>query len=130
MENVYFAPFQNQSLMPRAYAAADLLVLPSQTETWGLAINEALCAARPVIVSDHVGCGPDLVIPYKNGLIFKAGDVESFAAALKEALSDKERLRQWGEAGQQMIRQYSYTQTTRGLEEALAAVGSGPEKRP
>src|SRR5437764_6735077 len=61
--NVFFAPFQNQTEMPRTYAASDLFVLPSlgPEESWGLAVNEALCLSRPVIVSDHVGCGPDLV---------------------------------------------------------------------
>ena len=45
--DVYFAPFQNQSYMPRTYAAGDIFVLPSygSGETWGLAVNEAMCWA-------------------------------------------------------------------------------------
>jgi len=124
MERVFFAPFQNQSLMPRTYAAADLFVLPSygNEETWGLAINEALCAAKPVVVSNHVGCGPDLVVPNVNGLIFEAGNVDSLAAALKEALSDKERLIRWGLAGQSIVSKYDFAHATEGLERALGSV--------
>jgi glycosyltransferase involved in cell wall biosynthesis len=121
MEWVFFAPFQNQSLMPRTYAAADLFVLPSygNQETWGLAINEALCAAKPVVVSNHVGSGPDLVVPGTNGLIFEAGNVESLAVALKEALSDQERLIRWGRAGQRIVSNYNFAHATKGLERAL-----------
>src|SRR4029077_15252629 len=97
--------FQNQSEMPRTYAAADLFVLPSygSEETWGLAINEALCAAKPVIVSNHVGCGPDLVHAFQNGLVFQAGSVDSLADALREALSNRERLLRWGQKGQKIV---------------------------
>lgn len=55
-------PFQNQSRMPAAYRLGDLFALPSLWgETWGLAVNEALASARPVLVSDKVGCAPDVV---------------------------------------------------------------------
>ena len=55
-------PFQNQSRMPAVYRLGDLFVLPSLWgETWGLAVNEALASARPVLVSDKVGCAQDVV---------------------------------------------------------------------
>ncbi len=124
MPNVYLAPFQNQSQMPRTYAAADLFVLPSHGhgETWGLAINEALCLGRPVIVSDHVGCAVDLVEPGRNGLVFPAGNVDALTAALRDALSDRDRLVHWGEEGRQIVTRHSYAQTSRGLLEATAAL--------
>lgn len=127
--NVFFAPFQNQSLMARVYASSDLYVLPSYGggETWGLAVNEAMCLSRAVLVSTHVGCAEDLVEPYVNGLIFPAGDVAALSAALREALSDDNRLRKWGEAGRRKIEAYSYEQTTSGLLRALAAVGQNVE---
>lgn len=121
--HVYFAPFQNQSVMPRVYSAADLFVLPSYGlgETWGLAINESLCLARPVIVSDHVGCAADLVEDNRNGLVFPAGSVDALTASLREALSDRQRLVRWGEEGRRIVSRYSYTEATRGL---LAAVNT------
>jgi glycosyltransferase involved in cell wall biosynthesis len=118
--NVKLEPFQNQTQMPRAYAIADLVVLPSFGETWGLTINEAMCMRRPVIVSDRVGCAEDLVQPYRNGLIFQAGNVGGLAGCLREALSDLQRLRRWGEESGRIISDYGYAQTTRGLLEALA----------
>lgn len=124
--NIHFAPFQNQTLMPRTYAAADLFVLPSygSGETWGLAINEAMCLGRPVIVSNHVGCAQDLIHNYQNGLIFAAGDVPALANSLQQALSDRQRLRTWGENSRGIVSKYSYTQATQGLIHALEYVKS------
>ncbi|MBD2017974.1 glycosyltransferase family 4 protein [Microcoleus sp. FACHB-53] len=116
---IHFAPFQNQTLMPRTYAAGDLVVLPSYSETWGLVINEAMCMSRAVIASTHVGCAQDLIHPYGNGLVFPAGDVSALAACLKEAFSDRERLQRWGEESRKIIANYSYTQVTQGVKDAL-----------
>lgn len=52
--------FLNQSEMPAAYAAADILLLPSESETWGLVCNEALACGTPIVVSSEIGCAPDL----------------------------------------------------------------------
>jgi glycosyltransferase involved in cell wall biosynthesis len=122
--NIVFAPFQNQTQMPRTYAAADLFVLPSygSGETWGLAVNEAMCLQKPVIVSTHVGCAQDLVHPGENGLIFPAGDISALADALRDALSDSSQLQRWGEKSREIIQNYSYAQATAGLVRALEFV--------
>ena len=73
---VQFAGFLNQSQLIDAYIAADSLVLPSESsETWGLVVNEAMSCSRPCIVSDQVGCGPDLIVPGVTGDLFSCGDV-------------------------------------------------------
>jgi glycosyltransferase involved in cell wall biosynthesis len=119
--SIHIVPFQNQSLMPRTYAAADVVVLPSYGagETWGLAINEAMCLSRPIIASDLVGCASDLIEPHGNGLIFSAGDVSALTASLKEAFRDRERLVSWGKRSREIIENYSYTNMTLGLRSAL-----------
>lgn len=122
--HVYIAPFQNQSAMPRTYAIADLVVLPSagSGETWGLAINEAMCMAKPIVVSDQVGCAADLVQPHRNGLVFPAGDVTALAHTLTTALGDRQRLQQWGVASREIIQNYSYRYTSNGLTQALQRI--------
>ncbi len=80
-------PFHNQSEMPGALRAADCVVLPSQGpgETWGLIVNEAMACGTPALVSDHVGCAADLIIPDQTGWQFSAGDVAALTQTLRQA---------------------------------------------
>lgn len=80
--------FCNQSQMPGAYAAADVLVLPSTArETWGLVANEALACGRPVLLSEAVGSAPDLAADPRAGARFRAGDTAALADGLVRLLS-------------------------------------------
>lgn len=74
--------FVNQRRMPAVYAAADCLVLPSESESWGLAVNEAMATGLPAVVSDRVGCGEDLIEAGQTGEIFRTRDPQSLADAL------------------------------------------------
>lgn len=119
--DVFFVPFQNQLRMPLVYAAADVFVLPSYgpDETWGLAVNEAMCMGRPVIVSDHVGCARDLVLPGETGLVFRAGDVDALASALRIAFDKPCKLLEWGMKAAVHVQAFSYERATAGLLAAL-----------
>ena len=119
---VFIAPFQNQSLMPRTYSVADIFVLPSHGETWGLSVNEAMCMCKPIIVSDHVGCAADLVIPYVNGFIFPAGNILALRDSLIKAFAERDILLRWGQASRRIINQYNYSHATQGLMDAINAV--------
>jgi glycosyltransferase involved in cell wall biosynthesis len=84
----HFLGFQNQTQLSRYYHSADLLVLPSwYSETWGLVVNEALHHGLPAIVSQAVGCAPDLVNPGVTGDIFETDSVLSLSEAIKRSLS-------------------------------------------
>ena len=93
VDSVYFMGFQNRSEMGQFYALADLLVLPSHRETWGMVVNEALCFSLPVVVSDQVGAGLDLVVPGDNGHVFPNGDVPALAEQITKLieLRDEDR---------------------------------------
>ena len=82
---VTFAGFQNQSVIPEYYAAADCLVLPSDgRETWGLVANEAMACGLPAIVSDQVGCARDLIQSGRTGFPFPFAQVDALAARMAE----------------------------------------------
>jgi len=86
---VHFLGFCNQTEMPAAYAASDLLVLPSDgRETWGLVVNEALACGRPVLVSDAVGCAPDMAIDLGGEAVFPVGDTSALAKSMQQVLSN------------------------------------------
>ncbi|NEO21435.1 glycosyltransferase family 4 protein [Moorena sp. SIO4A5] len=84
----HFLGFQNQTALSCYYHTADLLILPSQhSETWGLVVNEALHHGLPAIVSDAVGCAPDLIIPGETGAVFEVNSAESLAQAIMGFIS-------------------------------------------
>ncbi len=119
---IRFLPFANQSEMPVRYALADIFALPSigLYETWGLAVNEAMHAGVPCLVSDRVGCQQDLVTEGETGWVFSASDPKGLHQALARALAanapDHTRLR----AGVALrIARYTYEQAGSGLLSAL-----------
>ena len=79
VEPIRITGFQPRRTVPKYYAVGDVLVLPSIREATGAVVNEAMCFGMPVIVSDQVGFGEEFEIPYKNGLIFPVGEVDTLA---------------------------------------------------
>jgi len=119
LDSVHFYGFRNRYEIAEFYATADLLVLPSKRETWGIVVNEALCFALPVIVSDQVGAANDLVGEGENGFTFPAGDVQALAARIQQIIElpeeerhlmgirSREQIKRWVRRGlAQSIDQY------------------------
>jgi glycosyltransferase involved in cell wall biosynthesis len=123
LENVHFHGFANQSVLPQIYGAADVFVLPSENEPWGLAVNEAMCAGLPIVASAEVGCVSDLVHAGINGQTFAAGDVEGLANGLHSILVDKETRHRMSAASRTIISRWSYVECAAGLQAALARSG-------
>lgn len=124
---IHFLPFANQSEMPARYLLGDLFVLPSQGrhETWGLAVNEAMHLARPCILSDHVGCHPDLIDPGQTGWLFPAGDEAALAATLRAALTlPRDQLAARGRAAAARVSAFNYDAATAGLLAALRSLAA------
>lgn len=118
--DVHFEGFKNQTELARYYAAADVLVLPSGAgETWGLAVNEAMCFSLPVVVSDAVGCAPDLVRNNENGFVVPLGDVSAFAEKLEMIARDPTWKKRLGAASRRIIGHYNYQEDVRGILAAL-----------
>ncbi len=114
--------FKNVDEIGQYYAASDIFVLPSEYETWGLVVNEAMIHSLPVIASDSCGCSPDLVRDGETGFRFPAGDIQSLAKLLG-VLGEKEALRRdLGNHGRSLIDAWSYAQVAQGLQTALAFI--------
>ncbi|CNH13133.1 glycosyltransferase family 4 protein [Yersinia pekkanenii] len=81
--NITFLGYVNNINLNEIYKSADVFILPSKSEPWGLVIEEALTFGLPIIVSNKVGCKDDL-ITNGNGLIFDVDDTDSFECCLNE----------------------------------------------
>jgi len=108
LKSVHFMGFQNRNDLLDFYALADMMVLPSNKETWGLVVNEALSYSLPIIASDQVGASVDLVIHDENGYIFPAHDISALAEQISKliGLSDQDR-EYMGEKSYSLIKEWS-----------------------
>lgn len=114
---VHFVGFKNQSELTSYYQMADLLVLSSRFETWGVVINEALHHGLPSVVSEAVGCMPDLIKPGITGEIFKTNSVSSLISSMERAfkLIGKPGVKK---ACREIMENYTVEKAAEGIREA------------
>lgn len=103
LSNVKFVDHQEVAELAKTYACADLFVLPSTEETWGLVINEAMACGLPIITTDKVGAAPDLVLQGKNGYTVTANDPDQLAKMIKKLYQDREVAKKMGKKSQEII---------------------------
>lgn len=80
--------FVNQSQLGRFFAAADLFVLPTAHDTWGLVVNEAMHWGLPCIVSDRAGCVRDLIVDGETGFSYAGNDVAALSVLVARCAAD------------------------------------------
>ncbi|MCC8431738.1 glycosyltransferase family 4 protein [Reyranella aquatilis] len=118
-----FLGFVNQSRLPSVYASSDVVVLPSiAIETWGLVVNEAMACGVPAVVSDAVGCGPDLIQPGATGAVAPLGDVPALATSIASVLAFDPSLTRRALAERMEI--YSPARAAGGVLEAADALAA------
>lgn len=115
--------FQNQGELAALYDLADVFVLPSEREAWGLVVNEAMNAGRAIIVNDRIGAGADLVRGGENGFVYPVGDVAALTVSLLTILRDPARLEAMGRRSREIIDRWSFREDIDGLKQALNEVG-------
>jgi glycosyltransferase involved in cell wall biosynthesis len=120
LEGVRFAGFRNQSELPRFFQLAEVFVLPSRHEPWGLIVNEAMASGCPVIVSTDVGSHADLVTHGLNGCVYPVGDIAALTAALERVFATPTTAQQMGNAARQRMATWSFEEDIQGLRQALA----------
>lgn len=83
-DNITFIGYVNNDELKKYYMDNDIFVLPSNSEPWGLVVEEAIYYYCPVLVSDSVGCNIDLVLNKSTGLVFETNSTNSFIDRLTE----------------------------------------------
>ena len=125
-DRVRFAGTATGADLDRAYAEADVLVLPSRAETYGMVVTEALARGLPVVVTDvggtadALGHGSDGSRP---GLLVPAGDTIALRDALRSWLTDNElRARLRRSARERRASLQGWTATTSVVSGVLSAL--------
>lgn len=89
------------------YFVADVVVVPSHSESWGLVVNEAMAAGKAVIVADCVGCIDDLVHHLQTGLIYRSGMVNELQTMIAQMVAYPKMTETMGERAIQHIAQWT-----------------------
>ncbi len=124
LERVRLFGFQNYSQVPKFYSAADIFVLPSLGESWGLAINEAMCFGLPIITTRNVSAAHDLIVDGENGFVIDRENRPQLTDRLEYLVSHPEECRQMGARSSQMIRGWNYAVCVASVIEALNKIGA------
>jgi glycosyltransferase involved in cell wall biosynthesis len=118
--DVQFTGFLNQSEVTSAYAAADVFALLSaRGETFGVAVAEAMHFGLPLVLSDKVGSGPDLLGDGGNGFVVPRDDVVAAARALEALVVDSDMRRRFADASVKRVAARGVDQAAEG---AIAAI--------
>src|SRR5439155_16396241 len=97
LARINYAGFQPPECLPQYFSEADVFILPSRYDGWGVVVNQALGAGLPVICSDAVGAGLVLVEENVNGLRFASGNVDELERCMEQMLNNPETTWNWGE---------------------------------
>ena len=119
---VCFPGFAQREAVADLYALAEVLVLPTHTDTWGLVVNEAMACGLPIIVSNVAGCSADLVEEGWNGCVVPPQDSEKLSLAIDSVVRDAELRQRMSVHSLERIRNYSPEACADGL--AAAAIGT------
>ncbi|HEY6374285.1 MAG TPA: glycosyltransferase family 4 protein [Edaphobacter sp.] len=122
LDGVRFCGFRNQSELPRFFDISTVFVLPARHEPWGLIVNEVMNAGRAVIVSDDVGCQPDLITDGVEGCVYPVGDVDALISALRRTLNSPETAAEMGRKALERVKVWSFEEDVRALRCAIAQV--------
>lgn len=123
-KNIIFLGFQNQLAMPAFYNACNVLILPSKgpSETWGLAINEAMAAGKAIIASKACGAVYDLVLPDYNGFIIPTNSTVALTNAMLHFINNATSAELMGANSLSIINQYTYEADCLAIEATLNSI--------
>jgi glycosyltransferase involved in cell wall biosynthesis len=121
---IRFAGFAQREQLAIYYALAEILVLPTYADTWGLVVNEAMACGLPVILSRAAGCATELVRDNWNGLLVLPRDVSSLTLAMQTLAAQPDLCATMGANSAQHILHYSPEEWSRGISQITAKVGA------
>lgn len=121
IQGVIFTGWTDGDEKVKYYAIADVFVLPTMEDVWGLVVNEAMCCGLPIITSSSAGCSIDLVENDQNGYIVNPNNVDDIYQALLGVFEDPTKAELMGRRSLEKIQKdFSVEKTVDGF---LSAIG-------
>ncbi len=88
LDNVHYIDFMKPEILKKYYRAADIFVLMTIGDVWGLVINEAMACGLPVITTNKCIAGLEMVDENKNGHIIPVGDDKALVCKINSIIND------------------------------------------
>ncbi len=120
--DVKFIDDPGDEQISRYYSVADIFVLPSREEVWGLVVNQAMVCGLPVIVSNVAGCSADLVKEGENGYVFRSGSVNDLTKKIFLILGNENKSREMGKVSHRIMDNFTPQKTVGGVLAAIKEV--------
>ena len=102
-------------------AAAEMLVLPSEYEAFGIVLLEA-AAAETAVIGTNVGGIPEAMSPGNNGLIVEYNDVDNLSKSIAALLDDAKMCKEMGKAGRVWAKNFSWDSILKELEQEYSSI--------
>jgi len=120
--NIVFSGFVHREAIGAYYGLAEVLILPTYTDTWGMVVNEAMASGLPIIVSRAAGCSVDLIRENWNGMLISAKDVDGLEFTMRRVASEPDLRQIMGANSAKHIREYSPQAWALSVERAIRGV--------
>ena len=124
LSNVFYVNHADKETVKKYYLAADVFVLPTRGDTWGLVINEAMAAGLPVITTKKCVAGLELIEDDENGYLIDVDDAAALADRICHLLADDGLRNKMAENNLKKISGYTFEEQARIIDEALTGAES------
>ncbi|MBO5745669.1 MAG: glycosyltransferase family 4 protein [Clostridia bacterium] len=108
LKNVSVIGYVHKDKLDEYYAAADVFVMPTKSDIWGLVVNEALASGLPVISSDKCTAGVELIKPNVNGLIYDCFDTDALCECIRFTEQNADSVNEMSVNALNSIKNYTY----------------------
>ncbi len=127
-DRVTFSAFVGVSGLIAAYQQADVFVLASRSDTYGVVVHEAAACALPLLVSQYSGASEVLVEEGRNGYVIDPEDTVTFAARLVNLIADPDKRLQFGEHSRLLAEKWDVRRNAASAAEWLKQMSSRSNK--
>lgn len=113
LNNIFFIPFLPFDILSQYYRAADIFVLPTREDIWGLVINEAAAYGLPIVTTNQCIAGKEIINRFKNGLLIEKEDIIGLGNSIKQLLDSEELCVKMGDRSIEAAHEYSLENMTK-----------------